>query len=138
MASFWHRSVWLRLAVLFGLTLALILTTLSRSAPADAELDRRVAEAQSYLEEQTGHRFTHSIMATRDDVYQSQYIRSDATGEHNLATSRAAAAGELTATRPGQWLVVSRGIGMERGHAPRLRFWCRPEILVVDVVPARP
>lgn len=90
MASFWHRSVGLRLAVLFGLTLALILTTLSRSAPADAELDRRVAEAQSYLEEQTGHRFTHSIMATRDDVYQSQYIRSDATGEHNLATSRAA------------------------------------------------
>ncbi len=90
MAVFWHRFGWLRLWVLFGLTLALVLTTLSRSAPADADLDRRVAEAQSYLETQMGHRFTHPIVATRDDVYQSLYIRSDASGEHNLATSRAA------------------------------------------------
>jgi hypothetical protein len=90
MAAFWHRFSWLRLWMVFGLTLALVLTTLSRSAPADAELDRRVGEAQSYLETQTGHRFTHPIVATRDDVYQSLYIRSDASGEHNLATSRAA------------------------------------------------
>ncbi len=90
MAAFWHRFGWLRLWVLFGLTLALVLTTLSRSAPADAELDRRVAEAQRYLETQTGHRFTHPIVATRDDAYQSLYIRSDDSGEHNLATSRAA------------------------------------------------
>jgi hypothetical protein len=90
MAVFWHRFGWLRLWVLFGLTLALVLTTLSRSAPADADLERRVAEAQSYLETQTGHRFTHSIVATRDNAYQSLYIRSDASGEHNLATSRAA------------------------------------------------
>lgn len=40
--------------------------------------------------------------------------------------------------RPGGGhLVVSRGIGMERGDAPRLRFRCRPEIVVIDVVPAR-
>lgn len=39
--------------------------------------------------------------------------------------------------RPGGGhLVVSRGIGMERGDAPRLRFRCRPEIVVIDVVPA--
>ena len=36
----------------------------------------------------------------------------------------------------GRKLVVSRGIGMERGRAPRLRFWCRPELVVIDVVPA--
>ncbi len=35
----------------------------------------------------------------------------------------------------GRVLIVSRGIGMERGQAPRLRFLCRPELVVVDVVP---
>lgn len=30
-------------------------------------------------------------------------------------------------------LYVSRGIGMEGGHAPRIRFWCRPELPVIDV-----
>jgi len=32
-------------------------------------------------------------------------------------------------------LVVSRGIGMERGRAPRLRFLCKPEVVIIDVVP---
>jgi len=36
-----------------------------------------------------------------------------------------------------QTLIVSRGIGMERGRAPRLRFLCRPELVIVDVVPAQ-
>lgn len=48
---------------------------------------------------------------------------------------------------PGKWaagvtdidgdtkLVVSRGIGIERDNAPRLRFFCRPEIVVVTVSP---
>ncbi len=35
----------------------------------------------------------------------------------------------------GRWLVVSRGVGMERGYAPRLRFLCRPELVVIDVAP---
>lgn len=35
----------------------------------------------------------------------------------------------------GAKLVPSRGIGMERDRAPRLRFWCPPEIVIVDVVP---
>ncbi len=34
-------------------------------------------------------------------------------------------------------LVVSRGIGMERGRAPRMRFGCRPELLFIDVNPSR-
>jgi hypothetical protein len=37
--------------------------------------------------------------------------------------------------RPGTKLIVSRGIGMERGSAPRVRFHCRPEIVVIDLVP---
>lgn len=34
------------------------------------------------------------------------------------------------------WLYVNRGIGMEGGVAPRIRFWARPEITVIDIVPA--
>jgi hypothetical protein len=33
-------------------------------------------------------------------------------------------------------LIVSRGVGMERGNAPPIRFLCLPEIVIVDVVPA--
>jgi hypothetical protein len=32
-------------------------------------------------------------------------------------------------------LYVPRGIGMERGFAPRLRFNCRPELTVIELVP---
>lgn len=32
-------------------------------------------------------------------------------------------------------LIVSRGVGLERGPAPRLRFLCRPELVFVDLVP---
>jgi hypothetical protein len=34
-------------------------------------------------------------------------------------------------------LIVSRGIGMERAAAPRLRFLCRPQIVVVELVPLK-
>ena len=37
----------------------------------------------------------------------------------------------------GRVLVVSRGTGMERHHAPRMRFLCRPEIVVLDLLPGR-
>jgi uncharacterized protein len=50
---------------------------------------------------------------------------------------RAWAAG-LTRLSGGRSLVVSRGIGMERGRAPRLRFFCRPELVVLDLVPDSP
>jgi len=33
------------------------------------------------------------------------------------------------------WLNVNRGIGMEGGEAPRVRFWATPEITVIDVIP---
>ncbi len=35
----------------------------------------------------------------------------------------------------GRWLIVSRGIGMERLAAPRLRFLCRPQLVFLDLVP---
>ncbi len=34
------------------------------------------------------------------------------------------------------WLYVNRGIGMEGGSAPRIRFCARPEVTVIDLVPA--
>jgi predicted MPP superfamily phosphohydrolase len=36
------------------------------------------------------------------------------------------------------WLYVNRGIGMEGGLAPRVRFWARPELTVIDIRPATP
>jgi uncharacterized protein len=42
----------------------------------------------------------------------------------------------MTTIAPGKHLVVARGIGMERGNAPRMRFMCRPELLVLDLVPS--
>ena len=43
----------------------------------------------------------------------------------------------LTEIHPGQYLLVSRGIGLERGNAPRLRFLCRPELIVIYLEPAQ-
>lgn len=34
-------------------------------------------------------------------------------------------------------LIVSRGTGMERGPAPRIRFLCRPELVVIDLKPEK-
>lgn len=31
------------------------------------------------------------------------------------------------------WLAVSRGIGMERDDSPRIRFWCRPQLLLLEL-----
>jgi len=41
----------------------------------------------------------------------------------------------MTDLPSGAKLLVSRGVGMERGHAPRLRFLCRPQLVVIDLVP---
>lgn len=41
----------------------------------------------------------------------------------------------LTQLAAERWLLVSRGIGMERGHAPRLRLFCRPEIVFLEIEP---
>ena len=43
----------------------------------------------------------------------------------------------LTEISPGQYLLVSRGIGMERGYAPRMRFLCRPELVILEIKPVR-
>lgn len=54
----------------------------------------------------------------------------------NSRLSRSLAAG-VTRLGEGRTLAVSRGIGMERSHAPRLRFLCRPELMMIHLVPAK-
>jgi predicted MPP superfamily phosphohydrolase len=49
---------------------------------------------------------------------------------------RAMAAGGLTRT-DGLLVYVSRGVGYERGRAPRLRLFCPPEISLLTFVPKR-
>ena len=41
----------------------------------------------------------------------------------------------MTLIDQNKYLLVSRGIGMERGQAPRMRFLCRPELVIVNLVP---
>jgi predicted MPP superfamily phosphohydrolase len=41
----------------------------------------------------------------------------------------------MTSLGSGRTLIVSRGIGMERMGAPRLRFLCRPQLMIIDIQP---
>ena len=41
----------------------------------------------------------------------------------------------LTNLSGNRQLIVSRGIGMERGNAPQMRFLCKPELVIIDLVP---
>ncbi len=52
-----------------------------------------------------------------------------------LSAVRHGWASGLTRLPSGATLLVSRGVGMERGCAPRIRFLCRPELMVIDLVP---
>jgi predicted MPP superfamily phosphohydrolase len=44
----------------------------------------------------------------------------------------------MTSMPDGSTLVVSRGTGMERGHAPRMRFLCPPELVSIRLHPRLP
>lgn len=41
----------------------------------------------------------------------------------------------LTEIQSGKYLLVSRGIGLERDYAPRMRFLCRPEVIFLKLSP---
>ncbi|MBK9145921.1 MAG: hypothetical protein IPM23_25905 [Candidatus Melainabacteria bacterium] len=53
------------------------------------------------------------------------HVPGDRTGDHIGVEGQEA----------GGRLIISRGIGMERGYAPRLRFLCRPELVVITMQP---
>jgi hypothetical protein len=52
----------------------------------------------------------------------------------NCSIPRGWASG-LTELPSGGRLLVSRGIGLERRYAPKMRFFCRPELTVIDLIP---
>ena len=43
----------------------------------------------------------------------------------------------LTEIETGKYLLVSNGIGLERGYAPEMRFLCRPEVIFVSLTPVQ-
>lgn len=43
----------------------------------------------------------------------------------------------LTEIQPDQYLLVSNGIGLERGGAPPMRFLCRPEVILITLIPEK-
>ncbi|MBX9692089.1 MAG: metallophosphoesterase, partial [Cyanobacteria bacterium] len=47
------------------------------------------------------------------------------------------AGGGLFTTAPDRHLLVTRGPGMERKYAPRLRVLCRPEIVILTLAPTK-
>jgi predicted MPP superfamily phosphohydrolase len=48
---------------------------------------------------------------------------------------RSWAAGALVTLADDRHLLVSRGVGMERGWAPRVRFLCRPQLVILELKP---
>ena len=42
----------------------------------------------------------------------------------------------LTEIKTEQFLLVSRGIGLERGNSPRMRFLCRPQLVIINLTPS--
>ncbi|CAN5145920.1 hypothetical protein BH11CYA1_BH11CYA1_34370 [soil metagenome] len=42
---------------------------------------------------------------------------------------------EPVETKPGTTLILSRGVGMERCYAPRMRFLCRPQLIFIELSP---
>jgi len=45
--------------------------------------------------------------------------------------------GDVVQLPSGSKLIISRGVGMERHNAPRLRFCCRPQLIFVDLMPEK-
>ncbi len=45
--------------------------------------------------------------------------------------------GDLVRLPSGSNLLISRGVGMERQNAPRLRFCCRPQLIFVNLMPEK-
>ncbi|MDR2438180.1 MAG: metallophosphoesterase [Planctomycetaceae bacterium] len=43
----------------------------------------------------------------------------------------------LTILPNGSTLIVSNGTGLERGRAPRVRFFCRPDFRVIELIPGK-
>lgn len=93
-----------------------------------------------------GHAPDYSIMKPNADLFiaghthggqvQLPFLGPIITGSI-LPRSQAAGCFTQISQNPKKYLMISRGIGMERLDAPRMRFLCLPEIVVIDLMPLK-
>ena len=93
-----------------------------------------------------GHAPDYSIMKPNADLFlaghthggqvQLPFLGPIITGSI-LPRSQAAGCFTQISHNPEKYLMISRGIGMERLDAPRMRFMCRPEIVLIDLMPSK-
>lgn len=93
-----------------------------------------------------GHAPDYSIMKPNADLFiaghthggqvQLPFLGPIITGSI-LPRSQAAGCFTQISKNPNKYLMISRGIGMERLDAPRMRFMCLPEIVVIDLMPSK-
>lgn len=112
------------------------------SQPDSMSITKRVAATEPF-HIAFGH---HPDYALSDEVHADLLIAGHTHGGQVrlpligplLTLSRVPRAWAAGVTRRGEdsTLVVARGTGLERGNAPRLRFLCRPELVVIDLEPA--
>lgn len=93
-----------------------------------------------------GHAPDYSIMKPNADLFlaghthggqvQLPFLGPIITGSI-LPRSQAGGCFTKIQAKPDKYLMISRGIGMERLDAPRMRFMCLPEIVVIDLKPSK-
>ncbi|MGC9522660.1 MAG: metallophosphoesterase [Anaerolineae bacterium] len=115
----------------------LVLTALSRQ---DSFQTYTTVEGEDVYHIVLGHSPNFSLGAVEADLLIAGHthggqVRLPLIGPLLTLSSvpRAWAAG-VTGIALGKTLIVSRGIGVERAGAPQLRFCCRPELIVIDLV----
>ncbi len=115
-----------------------VVTALS---PGDARSDSPPVEAQDRFHIALGHAPDFATAAPPADLLVAGHIHGGQVRVPGygpvLTLSRVPRdwATGLTALPDGGHLHVSRGLGLERGDAPRLRMFCRPELVVIELEP---
>lgn len=116
----------------------LVLTTLSLADSFDTDFDLPEEEGLHVV---VGHAPDFVLGPLRADLYVAGHthggqVRLPFFGAlMTLSNVPQAWASGLTEFERSGALVVSRGIGMERGYAPRMRLFCRPELVVIELGP---
>ncbi|MFN7144734.1 MAG: metallophosphoesterase, partial [Myxococcota bacterium] len=113
--------------------------SLTALAPRDAPAARALVPARDGFHVVLSHRPDYALTRPDADLLAAGHthggqVRLPGIGPLMTlsAVPRAWAAG-VTALPWGGHLVVARGIGMERYDAPRLRFLCRPELVILEL-----
>lgn len=114
------------------------------SLPDSCALGYKLPEYKDKFHIIVGHRPDYSLDTTSGDLLVGGHTHGGQVKIPGFGAPvtisrvpREQAGGGLFETSPGRHLLVTRGVGMERKYAPRLRVFCRPEIVILTVVPAK-